>query len=1465
MEEMSRNLVPPKNIMSTLKDRDPNNKTTAKQLYNLSHRLKLKMRASMTEMQHLSKRLVETGYFFKHRTVVADGSEHVQDIFFAHPKSISLFNSFPTVLLMDSTYKTNKYKMPLFEIVGFTSTGRSFNVGFAWLTNEREDNFTWALEQCVSLLRNEDVRPKLCARWPKFSRYVEETVLDTDKERVVNAWVDQHMHMGNHTTNRAESCHGVLKGYLKDGNGDLVKGWEAINKMLISQFTEVQGEFGRSMSVAEHRYDDDPLYAFLFYKISRKAMDHIYDEANRVEECGMDSKKCGCVMRRTYGLPCACLIAKKIKNNKPIRLDEIHPQWKKLCFEDEPAPGDVADDYDCLAEWKAIQERLKTADVSVKNDIRNQLRLIAYPETTSVKPPLQKAKTKGARKKKSVRVTRSTSRDKSRWEHVDDHIAATQASQSQATKSKPSTSQTVPEVDPDPIINTDTEQISQTPEGDIQIRFTPQRIMRIPRTMSSRYSTSEFHTAPIELSRASTSQIREDIESVENIPESSNDEVSYSSSSETSDNNDCQCNELSYWKSIVEMNGLNVLTSEQDEALKALESISDDNLRRKLIETLIRDNSREKTPLVTEAPYQLSEVLSRFRHSNERETPVSINDLKREINLLKSEISYIKKNNDVLAKRISLLENSNKIENIVSNNDSPSSSSNSYLSLLERVTSQKWFVKITLVINKNFILENEVALVDSGADLNCIQEGIIPTKYFVKTTQSLTQAGGDKLQVNYKLNNAYICNKNICLPTHFILVKNLTHRIILGTPFLHNIMPIVNIDQKGITTFINDQKITFEFITDPQTRMLNEVKDILLKKEKQLCFLKEEISVLNINEQLETYDIKKKIKSLEQEFTTEICNDLPNAFWDRKKHVVSLPYIDDFNESQIPTKARPAQMNNDYLNLCKKEIQSLLDKGLIRHSKSPWSCTAFYVNKAAEKERGVPRLVINYKPLNKVLKWIRYPIPNKKDLLDRLSDALIFSKFDMKSEYWQIQITENDKYKTAFTVPFGQYEWNVLPFGLKNAPSEFQKIMNDIFNPYSEFIIVYIDDVLVFSRTIDQHVKHLKLFKNVVKHNGLVLSATKMKIFQTKVRFLGHMIDQGTIIPIERSIEFASKFPDVMLNKTQLQRFLGSLNYISDYYKNLSSDTAILYNRLKNKPEPWTEAHTKAVQRIKTRVKCLPCLSLANPKLFKIVETDASNIGYGGILKQVNPETNKEVLVRFTSGKWNQTQVMTTPYRGRGRGRNSGRGGRGNNMLPYQESNIPLIGDWTSVGKPRQLPAPPKKEDQPSSSSNSNKIISYKEVMVNEPQEQNLEYFENPVTEKIIYIDDEDLSLTHNDGWSIKTRYLESRGYAGLYGIRQQSHQYSMADLKNYFQKKYPKETEEEIMIRILDHMKTQFLNTFPSTEKRDDMSTSSQGSIGQNMFEGLAGESQPEEEPTQEDFWDAMIQSIKTKRDKSQ
>ncbi|KAL6333631.1 hypothetical protein AAG906_028816 [Vitis piasezkii] len=223
----------------------------------------------------------------------------------------------------------------------------------------------------------------------------------------------------------------------------------------------------------------------------------------------------------------------------------------------------------------------------------------------------------------------------------------------------------------------------------------------------------------------------------------------------------------------------------------------------------------------------------------------------------------------------------------------------------------------------------------------------------------------------------------------------------------------------------------------------------------------------------------------------------------------------------------PIQMNKDLLSYCEKEIQDLIDKKLIRKSKSPWSCSAFYVQKQAELERGTPRLVINYKPLNDVLRWIRYPIPNKKDLLQRL-------------------------------------------------------IMEKI-------------------NSVEQHWKHLNKFVETVKSNGLSLSATKINLFQTKVRFLGHHIHQGTFTPIQRSIEFADKFPDEIKDKKQLQRFLGSLNYVSDFIQDLSQLCAPLRQRLKKNPVPWNEDHTKIVKIVKSRVKTLPCLALADTTPLKLI------------------------------------------------------------------------------------------------------------------------------------------------------------------------------------------------------------------------------------------------------------------------
>ena len=214
-----------------------------------------------------------------------------------------------------------------------------------------------------------------------------------------------------------------------------------------------------------------------------------------------------------------------------------------------------------------------------------------------------------------------------------------------------------------------------------------------------------------------------------------------------------------------------------------------------------------------------------------------------------------------------------------------------------------------------------------------------------------------------------------------------------------------------------------------------------------------------------------------------------------------------------------------------------------------------------------------------------------------------------------------------------------MPFGLKIAPIEFQNIMNDIFNPFSHFTIVYIGDVLVYSNSIDERWKHLYSFLKTIKINGLVLSTKKIKLFQTKVRFLGYDNSEGQICPIDRAIWFVDIFPNVITDKTQLQRFLGSLNYVVDFYKDLRKNCKPFFDCLQSNPPLWTNIHTSLIKQIKSHVKNLPCLGIPTANAFKIVETDASDIGCRGILKQKVSPYSSEKIVRFYSGVWNTAQL----------------------------------------------------------------------------------------------------------------------------------------------------------------------------------------------------------------------------------
>ncbi|KAH9716969.1 hypothetical protein KPL71_021653 [Citrus sinensis] len=204
----------------------------------------------------------------------------------------------------------------------------------------------------------------------------------------------------------------------------------------------------------------------------------------------------------------------------------------------------------------------------------------------------------------------------------------------------------------------------------------------------------------------------------------------------------------------------------------------------------------------------------------------------------------------------------------------------------------------------------------------------------------------------------------------------------------------------------------------------------------------------------------------------------PSPLWKNEQFFIHLPF--KLNEDINPTKASHPGMSPSDLLLAKQECSQLLQQGLIESTDSDWACQAFYVEKRSELVRGKKRLVIDYQPLNSFLKDDKFPLPKIQTLFVHLQGARIFSKFDLKAGFWQLGISPVDRHKTAFCIPDAHYQWTVMPFGLKVAPSLFQKAMTKIFSPILHHALVYIDDISLFSSDHESHQKLLLDFFHIV-------------------------------------------------------------------------------------------------------------------------------------------------------------------------------------------------------------------------------------------------------------------------------------------------------------------------------------------------------------------------------------------------
>ena len=292
----------------------------------------------------------------------------------------------------------------------------------------------------------------------------------------------------------------------------------------------------------------------------------------------------------------------------------------------------------------------------------------------------------------------------------------------------------------------------------------------------------------------------------------------------------------------------------------------------------------------------------------------------------------------------------------------------------------------------------------------------------------------------------------------------------------------------------------------------------------------------------------------------------PNPLWKNPDFFIKLPF--KLNEDVNPTKATHSGMSPSDLKLANEECDILLQQGLLEHTSSPWACQAFYVEKRSEQIRGKKRLVIDYKPLNLFLQSDKFPVPRTNMLFSQLPGANIFSKFDLKGAFWQIGIHPSDRYKTAFCLPNAQYQWTVLPFGLKTAPSLFQKAITRIFHPILHSALLYIDDILLFSTDENSHTQLLHHFHDLLNQYGIMLSEKKSMIGLKEIEFLGMHISNGQYRPGPHLASQLLDFPDSNLTHKQIQQFLGIVNYIRDFIPRISHYTSVLSIHLKKKPLP---------------------------------------------------------------------------------------------------------------------------------------------------------------------------------------------------------------------------------------------------------------------------------------------------------
>lgn len=578
------------------------------------------------------------------------------------------------------------------------------------------------------------------------------------------------------------------------------------------------------------------------------------------------------------------------------------------------------------------------------------------------------------------------------------------------------------------------------------------------------------------------------------------------------------------------------------------------------------------------------------------------------------------------------------------------------ISSLQYGSAEHFNISIQLILGGKTI--NAMALIDSGATSNFIHTNFVQQHNISQKLKEkpipLEVADGRPISTGHITHstpslNLVIKNQDHSEKIIFDIAPLGRHQVILGIPWLKKHNPAIKWSTHSIK-FDSDYckahcNTRPEWISYPDSidiKSLPCLNDVVTKPAESLTEIKTSSYPAMKHcswSSLKNEDTIISVMSLEQQspmdasaLSEEIKNPaLPEEFKEfsdvfSKSSADALPVLSKYNHT-IPLEEGTKPPFGPIYALSETELKALdiylkenLDKQFIRPSTSPAGAPILFV----KKSDGSLRLCVDYRGLNKITIKNRYPLPLIQESLDRLKSAKYFSKLDLRGAYNLIRINPGEEWKTAFRTRYGLFEYLVMPFGLCNAPASFQGMINEVLREFLDIcVIIYLDDILVYSATWEQHIIDVKNILQRLREHQLWAKLEKCKFFQDSVEFLGYIVNREGIEMDKKKIKAVLEWPTPKTIK-DVQSFLGFANFYRRFIQSYSKIITPICRLLrKDIPFSWDNKCDSAFKTLKTAFTTAPILTHFSPDQPIVIETDASDFAIGAIISHPDKDNPK--------------------------------------------------------------------------------------------------------------------------------------------------------------------------------------------------------------------------------------------------